>query len=315
MIEFDWIWAFYLLPLPLLAYFGLPASPKSSASLFMPLVKPDEFSTSIQTTKSSSKVILIGLILSWVALIFSLANPIRIGEAIELPSTGRDLLLAVDISESMLEQDMELGRKRVNRLVMVKAVLKEFISKRQGDRRGLVLFGDNAHLQAPLTLDLNTVSQLLRESEIGFAGRATALGDAIGLSIKKLKDTPADNRILILLTDGRNTSGSVSPIQAANLAQQESLVVYTIGVGSKRARSSQSIDEQTLKEISSITGGKYFRATNQSDLLSIYDTIDKLEAIDQEAEIFRPRQTLFHWPLALALVMFLLTLLTRRLSA
>jgi Ca-activated chloride channel family protein len=226
-------------------------------------------------------------------------------------------MLAVDISGSMGTEDMELGNQLVNRLTVVKNVVGDFVEQRQGDRVGLILFGTNAYLQAPLTFDLASVNRLLTEAPVGIAGGKTAIGDAIGLAVKRLRQRPAGERVLILLTDGANNVGEVEPDKAAQLAGEEGITIYSIGVGaeSMRMRSifgafastminpSAELDEDTLQAIAAETGGRYFRATNTQKLAEIYDLIDALEPIEQEAETYRPITSLYYWPLGAAWLM------------
>jgi Ca-activated chloride channel family protein len=253
------------------------------------------------------------LTLIWLALVVSASRPQWIGEPIALPTTGRDLLLAVDISGSMEEADMKVGNKLIDRLTVVKSVVGDFVQRRSGDRLGLVLFGSNAYLQAPLTFDRLTINTLLQEALIGFAGKGTAIGDAIGLSVKRLKDRPENARVVILLTDGANTSGEVEPLKAAQLAAAYHVKIYTIGVGAdeilrrtlfgtRRINPSADLDEKTLTSIAQLTGGQYFRARNPDDLARIYAKLDELEPVAQDEETFRPTKALFHWPMGLALL-------------
>jgi Ca-activated chloride channel family protein len=243
-----------------------------------------------------------------------------VGEPIALPTVGRDLMLAVDISGSMETEDMFIGREQVTRLALVKQVVNEFIERRVGDRIGLLLFGTEAYIQTPMTFDRQTVKTLLNEAQIGFAGEKTSIGDAIGLAVKRLKEQSDEHRILILLTDGSNTAGSVEPLTATELATQTGVKIYTIGVGademmvrsifgSRRVNPAADLDEDTLQKIAAATGGQYFRARNTAELEEIYQLIDKLEPVQQESEIFRPVKTLFYLPLAAALLLsFLLGL-------
>ena len=239
-----------------------------------------------------------------------------VGDAITLPSSGRDLLLAVDISGSMGTEDMSLSGQMVTRLAAVKAVVGEFVERRRGDRLGLILFGSQAYLQAPLTFDRNTINTLLTETPLGIAGGKTAIGDAIGLSVKRLLDRPAANRVLILLTDGVNNVGEVSPIQAAKLAAQEGITIYTIGFGAdqmevsgllfnRTVNPSAELDTETLTEIADLTGGLYQRARSTQELASIYLALDELEPIEVDQETYRPEKSLFFWPLGSALVLSL----------
>jgi Ca-activated chloride channel family protein len=203
---------------------------------------------------------------------------------------------------------------------VVKNVVSEFVEQRQGDRVGLILFGTNAYLQAPLTFDLVSVNRLLTEAPVGIAGGKTAIGDAIGLAVKRLRQRPAGERVLILLTDGANNVGEVEPEKAAELAGIEDITIYTIGVGAESVRMrglfgalsstminpSAELDEETLRAIAGATGGRYFRATNTRELAEIYDLIDALEPIEQEAETYRPITTLYYWPLGAAWMLALL---------
>jgi Ca-activated chloride channel family protein len=225
-------------------------------------------------------------------------------------------MLAVDISGSMEADDMLLGNRRADRLSAVKVVAGEFINRREGDRLGLILFGRNAYLQAPLTFDRTTVRTLLMEAAIGLAGKETAMGDAVGLAVKRLREQAQENRVLILLTDGANTAGAVDPLKAADLAAQEGIRIYTIGVGAderlvqglfgpRRVRGSD-LDEATLKAMSSKTGGRYFRARDTQALQAIYQLLDRLEPAAEEEKIFRPVDELYTWPLGAALLVTML---------
>jgi len=258
--------------------------------------------------------------LVWLLLVFAASRPQWIGEIESLPVTGRDLLLAVDISGSMDTQDMVLNNAAVNRLKVVKKVAGEFIQRRHGDRVGLILFGSRAYLQTPLTFDTETTATLLEESEIGLAGRETAIGDAIGLAVKRLRDDAAAERVLVLLTDGANTSGEVQPLQAAEFAARDGLTVYTVGVGademmvqdffgSRVVNPSADLDEDTLQAIAERTGGRYFRARDTKSLEKIYEILDELEPVESDVETIRPVDELFYWPLGLAYTLALLATL------
>jgi Ca-activated chloride channel family protein len=251
--------------------------------------------------------------LAWILLIGAASRPQLVGDPVQLPVTGRDLLLAVDISGSMQADDMVLGGQPVTRLQVVKSVGGEFISRREGDRLGLILFGEQAYLQTPLTFDRATVRTLLLEAEIGLAGKKTAIGDAIGLAVKRLRDKPQENRVLILLTDGANTAGEIEPLRAADIAAEEGLRIYTIGIGAdelvvqdlfgaRRINPSADLDEDTLGAIAEKTGGRYFRARDTTDLMKIYTLLDALEPVSMEQETYRPIRELYPWPLAAALL-------------
>ena len=302
--EFQWPWMFLALPLPWFIRLIFPQA-ASSSTIFMPLAADAEAPAVSAQHSTLRWFYLFGL---WVLLVCSAARPIYIGEAVDVEQTGRDIFLAVDISGSMREQDMQLDGREVDRLTLVKSVLNDFIAERDGDRLGLILFADQAYIQAPLTPDLNTLNRLLQESEIGFAGRKTAIGDAIGLAVKRLEENQAEQKILILLTDGQNTAGAVAPIKASQVAAQQAVTIYTIGIGSDQTRArgllnfgrynpSADLDVQTLTAIAKATNGRFFRATSQQDLQAVYQTINQLQSIEQAQQRFRPVTEYFYWPL------------------
>jgi Ca-activated chloride channel family protein len=251
--------------------------------------------------------------------VLAAARPQQVGETVHVPVTGRSLMLAVDLSGSMQTPDMQIVNRDVSRLEAVKAVAGDFIERRTGDRIGLILFGDQAYVQAPLTLDRSTVHTLLDEAQIGLAGQQTAIGDAIGLAIKRLRDEPAGNRVLVLLTDGASNAGSVDPLKAADLAAQDGVRIYTVGVGSDQVVMrgpfgfSQTVqgdlDEDTLRAIAKKTGGRYFRAADVVSLAQIYAELDKIEPLSKDAQSWRPVEELYVWPLAAALLLSVLVAL------
>lgn len=319
MIEFLWPWSFALLPLPYLLQRWLPATENNQAALRVPDLAP--FVTDTTTGRQAQRfTVAIGVLwLAWLLLLGAVARPQITGQPVSLPTTGRDLMLAVDISGSMNTEDMELGGERLNRLAVVKNVVSDFIGRRQGDRVGLILFGSNAYLQVPLTFDLATVESLLREAPIGIAGGKTAIGDAIGLAVKRLRERPEESRVLILLTDGANNIGEVEPLKAAELAAVNNIRIYSIGVGAESLRlpgligilgsrlvnPSAGLDEATLRQIASTTGGRYFRARHTTELEDIYELLDRLEPVEQEAATYRPVRSLFHVPLAASWLLFM----------
>lgn len=324
MLEWVWPYAFVALPLPWLVWRMVPSTTRQAPALVVPSLEAFTAISGQHSKSTDSRPWhLLGLLLAWLLLLAALARPQFIGEPVNLPTTGRDLMLAVDISGSMATEDMEINGDFVERLVVVKAVISNFTADRIGDRIGLVLFGSNAYLQAPLTFDVKSVNRLLVEAPVGIAGGKTAIGDAIGLAVKRLRLRPQDEKVLILLTDGANNVGEVEPKVAAELAARDNIRIYTIGVGADEMRMpgllgrisgrmtnpSADLDEETLRAIANTTGGRYFRAKDPSTLVGIYELIDTLEPVEQETEIFRPTQTLHHWPLAASLLVWVLILL------
>ena len=304
-----WPWLLLLLPLPWLLRWLLP----EAASSGMHALRVPWYQAVAGGWSGGMRHPLLALVAAivWILLTLASARPQWVGEIQDLPVTGRDLLLAVDISGSMDTQDMIWQNKAVNRLLVVKNVAGDFIQRRRGDRVGLILFGSRAYLQTPLTFDTETTATLLEESEIGLAGRETAIGDAIGLAVKRLREDAAAEHVLILLTDGANTSGEVQPLQAAEFAAREGLTVYTVGVGadkmtvqdffgSRVVNPSADLDEDTLRTIAERTGGRYFRARDAEGLAEIYLLLDELEPVESDVETIRPVDELFYWPLGLA---------------
>jgi Ca-activated chloride channel family protein len=312
-----WWWMLAALPLPWLVRAIVPANPLDrDAALKVPVAAEFSDLASLKSPDAARRWRLALLATVWVLAVVAAARPQFVGEPVALPMTGRDLLLSVDLSGSMEEQDFQLNGQWVDRLTATKAVATEFIERRVGDRVGLILFGREAYLQAPLTFDRATVATLLDESVIGLAGKETAIGDSIGLAIRTLDDAgvEAGRRVLILLTDGANTAGEVEPLKAAELAAQRKLVIYTIGIGAdaltvrslfglRQINPSADLDEETMTAIAEMTGGRYFRARDTAEFAGIYTIIDELEPAESDERGFRPVTELFHWPLGAALVL------------
>ena len=317
MLEWLWPWLLLLAPLPLLVRRVVSPANNITPALRAPFFDEWRQLRASPGAQRSGMLPLLALWTIWLLLLLAAARPVWIGDPIELPDSGRDLMLAVDISGSMRIEDMQLGDKLVPRLDAVKQVASEFIARRKGDRLGLILFGSAAYVQSPLSFDTATVERFLLESQIGFAGTETAIGDAIGLAVKRLRERPAQSRVLILLTDGQDTASTVSLDDAANLAAGLDIRIYTIGIGadsltlpglfgssfgSRQVNPSAELDEQSLQNIAEQTGGRYFRARNPQELAGIYDLLDQLEPVEQESATYRPRQALSYIPLLGALL-------------
>jgi Ca-activated chloride channel family protein len=313
MIDFAWPWLLLVVPLPWLARRVLPPfRRRREAALRVSFL--DDFrllpSAGADGPRRGGAYWLAWA--GWALLVAAAARPQWLGEAIEIPVSGRDLLLAVDLSASMQQADFQLHGRSVDRLTASKAVVTEFIDRRVGDRIGLILFGRQAYLQAPLTFDRETVKTLLAEAVIGLAGKETAIGDAIGLAVKRLRESKADEQVLILVTDGASTAGEIEPLKAAELAAAEGLTIHTIGIGADemlirrlfgtyRVNPSIDLDEDTLRAIAKQTGGRYFRARDTQELAGIYKVIDAIEPVEKDNQYYRPHTELYPWPLAVAL--------------
>lgn len=314
MIHFEWPWLLAALPLPLIVRWLFPAiKPAEQAALKVPFLD-DLSDVETRAVAQTQAWPLLLAALAWLLLVIACTRPQWLGEPIEQAVSGRDLMLAVDLSGSMEEQDFVINKRAVDRLTAAKGVAGDFINRRVGDRVGLILFGTQAYLQTPLTFDRKTVMTLLNEAVIGLAGDNTAIGDAIGLAVKRLKNEQANSRVLVLMTDGANTAGEVSPLKAAELAAANHLKIYTIGIGAdemivrsffgnRKVNPSRDLDESTLIKIAEMTGGQYYRARNTDELNNIYMRLDELEPVEKDKQYFRPRSELYFWPLSLALAL------------
>ncbi len=309
MIEFALPWVFLALPLPLLIYW-LPAKSKSeAAALRMPTLTLGLQASHGNDTNKRSPLLL--LILLWLLLVVSAAQPQWLGEAVNIPTESREMMVAVDLSGSMQIEDMVLNGNAVNRLTMLKEVLGDFIERRVGDRLGLILFGDDAYMQTPMTFDRNTVQQMLDEAVLGLVGKQTAIGDAIALAVKRFDQKKQSNKVLLLLTDGQNTAGKITPEQALELAVAKGITIYSIGIGAdvmiqqslfgqRQVNPSSDLDEKSLINIAEQTNGQYFRARSSADMNDIYQLLDQLEPVEQDQQQMRPLTALFYYPLTLA---------------
>ena len=308
---FAWPWWLCALPLPLLVRWWLPPQRNAAAALRVPYV--DRLDMVAAAGGHGLRGRGPGWLawLAWALLCLAAARPQQLGPPVVPPQVGRDLMLAVDLSGSMDEQDMELGGTVVDRLTAAKAVLADFLERRVGDRVGLLVFGERAYTLTPMTLDRTSVREQLADSVVGLAGRATAIGDAIGLAVKRLQDQPANQRVLILLTDGVNTAGALTPEKATELAVAANVRVHTIAFGGEGGGLSvfgfrlpivggEDIDEASLQRIATQTGGRFFRARDTESLAGIYAEIDRLEPIQRPGQAVRPRIERYPWPLAAA---------------
>ncbi|MDO5387384.1 MAG: VWA domain-containing protein [Pseudomonadota bacterium] len=323
---------FWLLVLPFLFRLFMPrAKGMHGDALKIPFLKDIEIisaqsgrgwrSTSGRSAFFSFSFFLLYLV--WALLTAALARPQWIGEPIRLPGLSRDILLVADISTSMTEPDFIIGQRHVDRLTAIKKTATDFIRKRVDDRIGLILFGTRAYLQAPITFDKKSVEEILWSMDAGMAGNSTAIGDALGLALKTLRNSPnKDKKVIVLMTDGENNDGSLSIAQAVRLAKQENVKIYTIGVGSDNMTGmtlfgiqiggSSGLDEESLAEIAEETKGTYFRAKDTKSLERIYEEIDRMETSRNDEQYIRETAERFYWPLAAAMAVAFLLLLYRR---
>lgn len=323
MFSFNWPWLALLLPLPLLVRWLWPRQTTESAEALnrSTLLHPEvgelahSFAASV-ARPSPAELVRAGLLmLAWTGLVLALMRPQWLEQHTEVKTRGYDLMLAVDASRSMEALDFTVEGRQVTRMAVIKGVVGRFITRRQGDRIGLVLFGDQAFVLTPLTLDTAAVRAQLEGVAPRMAGDATAIGDAIGLAVKKLRERPDESRVLVLLTDGENTAGTLPPRLAAQLARQHNIRIYTIGVGSKGlvpfvedGRMTQvrmEIDEELLREVAAVTDGAYFRATDTRALEEIYERIDALEKTEADSLSMWIPTPLYRWPLLMALAALL----------
>ncbi|MDZ4021098.1 vWA domain-containing protein [Pseudomonas sichuanensis] len=310
MWRFDYPWVFLLLPLAWLAYRWLRPYHEARSALRVP------FFTALRqalgqgpgssTVNAGGWQLLLNE-LAWVLLLVACARPVLVEQPIRHVQPSRDLMLAIDISQSMQAKDYSgADGQRSDRLTAVKAVVRDFIARREGDRIGLILFGSGAYPQAPLTLDHASLQLLLDEAGVGMAGPNTALGDAIGLTIKLLEAAKEQEKVLILLTDGNDTGSAITPEHAARLAREHGIVVHAIGIGDPAATGEDKVDLHTLQVIAQTTGGRFFRADDRTALQQVYATLDQITPHDVTTLSHQPRRDLFVWPLGAALAVLLL---------
>lgn len=319
MPEFAWPWVIVLLPLPwLLRRWLRPAAPGQALHLPQPGLQ-----LATVSGNAAHGIVPWLLALAWLCLLTAAARPQWIGPPQAQQRSGRAVMLAVDLSGSMRTPDMELAGQSISRFGAVEAIAGDFIDRRRGDEMGLVLFGSQAFLVTPLTYDLSAVRAQLQGAAVGLAGTETAIGDAIAVAVKRLSALPEQARVLVLLTDGVNNAGSISPREAARAAKAAGVRIYTIGIGATQMRvpgffgsqlvnPSADLDADMLTTIAKETGGQFFRATDGNQLADAYRAVDALEPMPQHGPTLRPRHELFRWPLLAAIALLLLVIVPRR---
>jgi Ca-activated chloride channel family protein len=308
-----------LWPLPLLIRFLLPRmNLQLPVALKVPFFNAMTFIVGQKKNSLTREPKLIVLLVIWSLLLLALAGPRHVGKPRSLNRDGHNIMMVLDLSPSMAVNDMFWQNRHATRLDVVKHAAEQFVQNRTDDKIGLIVFGERAYLQTPLTHDHHNVLQRLDDVTAGLAGKSTSIGDALGLAVKHLQNVPDKGRVIILLTDGANNSGVLAPLKAAELARDDGLKVYTIGLGSQgdtqtfnglflSMNASAELDEKTLINIAKMTGARYFRATNMKSLQAVYQAINQMETVSQDQTSVRPRHDYYPWPLALAwlLLMYL----------
>ncbi|MEE4203013.1 MAG: VWA domain-containing protein [Halieaceae bacterium] len=311
-IEWAMPWAWLLLPLPL-ALRALPPWRAPAKAVRIPFLQQLLDATGERPRRGAQilerhPLQNLMILASWILLVAAAARPQWLGEPIVQQQSGRDLMVAVDLSGSMETRDFTTADNRsVDRLSALKHVLGQLAAARNGDRLGLIVFGSGAYLQSPFTEDHSTWLQLLEETEVRMAGPSTRLGDAIGLAIKHFSESDSEHRVLLLLTDGNDTGSMVPPVDAARVAAARGIRIYPIAVGDPATVGEEAIDLDTLDQIATLTGGERFVALDRAALTRILSTLNQLEPVLFETVSFRPRTDL-HW-LVFALLLVTLPLL------
>ncbi|WP_170424642.1 VWA domain-containing protein [Ruegeria arenilitoris] len=314
MFSFAASWVFVLLPLPALVYWLAPPHREKSNSIRIPFFRHVAKAAGVEPRSGSviprrATFQTATVVVIWCLLIIAMARPEKLGEPVVIEKSARDVVLALDISGSMDQRDFTASDGTLTqRLAAVKDVLRQFIAERQGDRMALIIFGTRAFVQAPFTEDLNSLNGFLDQTQVGMAGPNTALGDAIGLGIRTFESSEVDQRLMIVLSDGADTSSRMTPVNAAAIAAEKGVVIYTVGVGDPDASGEDRVDLDALKDIADRTGGAYFFANDQDALAETYARIDELNPRIVETQSYRPRESLAHYPLGLVVLLMLTTL-------
>ncbi len=306
--EIAYKWVFLLFPLPFLLYWILPAMRKRRAALIAPFFERAATVSHQRPRKSAwitKKNIFswITLILCWACLLAAASSPRYVGQPAKKTKTVRNFLIVADISFSMETTDWVVNGRRMSRWDAIKSIMKDFVQNRQSDQVGLVMFGTNAYLQAPLTTDLQAINWLMDQTEVGMAGQMTSIGDAIAFSTNVLKADTIKQKIMLLMTDGIDAGENILPLDAAQQAKRDSITIFTLGIGKAKGMGGYDLDEKTLKEIANATGGKYFNAMNEGQLKNVYATLDKLEPVKYDEETYKPVELLYYYPLAAAAIL------------
>lgn len=326
MIEFEHMWAFGLLPLPVIIYLSFPIYKTPQKAIKVPF-----FNTLVRylgvNGERGTNALSAGawhrssLFLGWLLLVLAAAKPVWLGPEETRELAGRDIMIVLDLSGSMATRDfVDSNNAEQSRLSASKSVLKSFVEQREADRFGLIIFGDSAFLQSPFTIDHAAWLRLLNETQPAMAGQSTHLGDAIGLGIKTFisevknqdKETlPTREHLMVVLTDGNDTDSLVPPIDAAKVAAANGIKIHIVAMGNPETRGEQAVDMETIKQMTTITGGEDFLAMSTKELTAIYDTINRMEPSVFDSYRYQPKQSLHYVPILMAFLYHLLFMLYR----
>jgi Ca-activated chloride channel family protein len=309
MYQLDLPWMLLLLPLPVLIWWLLPDHRATAASIRLPFFDQVAKAAGVDPTEGSvvarrSPPQLVAEGLAWCLVVLALARPQFVEPPISKVEPQRDIMLALDLSQSMDTKDFKTADGTMSsRLDAVRTAVADFVAKRPGDRIGLIAFGDAPYPLVPFTMDHKTVQSMIAETLPGMAGPRTSLGDAIGLAIKMFDKSTVPEKVLIVLTDGNDTASKMPPAKAADIAKTKGVVVHTVGIGDAAATGEDKLDTDTLNRIASKTGGRYFFGEDQTQLAGIYDILDQITPQNQKSMSWRPRVELFQWPLGAAITL------------
>ena len=305
--------AFALLLLPVLAYLLRPPRAETAAAAYLPPALAGRMGGEVH---GPPRVGLWAPALVWVLLVLALAGPQRPANVDLITASGRDVVLAIDLSGSMEKEDFLLDGTRVSRLEAVKAVAARFVEGRAGDRVGLVVFGDRAYVAAPLTHDVTSVAHVIETLTVGVSGRSTAISDGLGLAMKRLEGEPAGSRVVILLSDGVDTTGTVDPAEAGRLAARLGIRVHTVALGPDSAIGkvgrADALDVATLEAVAAASGGRMFRVRTTDKLAAVAAAVDTLEPSQSDVPPIRTMEAYWPWPAGAALVLALVIVATGR---
>lgn len=312
MLQFSYPWVFLLIPVPLLVFYLAPVYSEPRPAVRVPFMErlyrlTGQKAGVSEALVSRTRFQKVQVILAWLAIVTALAQPVWMEQPVVRELPMRDLLVALDLSGSMETRDFtDDSGETSDRLVAAKQVLDVFLSRRAGDRVGLIFFGSAAFVQAPFTDDLDVVRELLDEAQVRMLGPRTVLGDAVGVAIQMFERSKVEDRVLIVLTDGNDTGSMVPALRAAEIARDNGVTIYPVAMGDPEAAGEQALDEVTLKAVAKTTGGEYFHADDRNDLDRIYQTLDQLNPKQVETQSYRPQRELYYWPLGFALILSLL---------